>query len=74
VAILGKIYESNLFTFQANTSPFALAIDKIEIDRGLKKLQQDIETKKIRTIIDRFPNPEGNFYYILLEKIKIPIF
>lgn len=54
--------------FQANTSPFALAPDEIEIDRGLKKLQQDIETKKIRTIIDRFPNPEGNFYYITARK------
>lgn len=51
--------------FQANVSPFVLAPDKEEVALGLKKLEQDIHSREIEKIMNRYLNPEGNFYYIL---------
>jgi ubiquinone/menaquinone biosynthesis C-methylase UbiE len=56
--------------FRANTSPFALAPDQQEVRLGLERLAQDIESGEIEKVVDSFPNPDGNFFYVLANKLK----
>jgi ubiquinone/menaquinone biosynthesis C-methylase UbiE len=54
--------------FRANTSPFALAPDQDEVRLGLERLKRDIESREIEKVINLFPNPAGNFFYIHANK------
>lgn len=49
--------------FRKNTSPFALAPDPLEIEKGLQRLKEDIETNHIQTIFNQFQNRDGNFFF-----------
>ncbi len=54
--------------FRSNTSPFALAQDQEEIQSGLERLTRDIKSNQIAKVIQRYPNSDGNFYYLFSIK------
>lgn len=55
-------------SFRANTSTFALAPDKEEIEKGLVALRRDIASGDLVEVMNRCSGGSGEFYYILARK------
>lgn len=51
-----------------NISSFSLSSNKKEVEKGLKKLENDIKSNKINEIQKNYKNNEGDYIFIVAEK------
>jgi ubiquinone/menaquinone biosynthesis C-methylase UbiE len=54
--------------FRSGSSSFSILSEKKDIEEGLKKLQDDIISHKISSIIKSYENEHGDYIFIIAEK------
>ena len=55
-------------SIRKNISSFAALSTKDEINRGLRKLQKDIDTKEFEEVKSKFENDTGDYLFIIMNK------